>query len=80
LKSSKDFKIWNYKPWWCQPWSILLTGILGIVTCWLITKNIWITTGLSIVIVAWWTYFLIFYPRLIKAMLSQELINQTSKT
>jgi len=21
---------WSLKPWWCQPWSILLTGVLVI--------------------------------------------------
>ena len=21
---------WSLKPWWCQPWSILLTGVLAI--------------------------------------------------
>ncbi|MFM6357615.1 MAG: DUF6737 family protein, partial [Planktothrix sp.] len=24
---TQTFNPWNYKPWWCQPWSILLTGI-----------------------------------------------------
>ena len=26
--------IWDYKPKWCQPWSILLTGIILIVGSW----------------------------------------------
>ena len=20
--------LWSHKPWWCQPWSILLTGVV----------------------------------------------------
>ncbi|MEX1323347.1 MAG: DUF6737 family protein, partial [Synechococcaceae cyanobacterium] len=31
------------KPWWCQPWSIVLTGLSGIGASWLVLHRWWIT-------------------------------------
>ena len=67
IKSDKQsFSVWNYKPWWCQPWSILLTGVVIIGGSWLLTKTLWITILLSVPILAWWGYFLVLYPQLVK--------------
>lgn len=55
--------VWDYKPAWCQPWSIILTGITIVTGSWLILHNIWITIAVSLPIVAWWVYFLILYPK-----------------
>ena len=56
--------IWDYKPWWCQPWSIILTGIALIVGSWLILHIVWITLGISVLITVWWIYFLVIFPQL----------------
>lgn len=72
----KSTVVWDYKPWWCQPWSILLTGLGIIVGSWLLLKTIWITVSISLVIFAWWIYFLIVYPQMIKEYLIQETINE----
>jgi hypothetical protein len=69
---TKSFDIWNYKPWWCQPWSILLTGIVIITNSWLIGKNLWISLLVSLPIVAWWVYFLILYPRLVSQAMEES--------
>jgi len=69
---TKSFDIWNYKPWWCQPWSILLTGAVIIGSSWLIGKNIWISLLVSLPIVAWWVYFLILYPRLVSQAMEES--------
>ncbi len=69
----KDFKIWSYKPWWCQPWSIVSTGIMAIVFSWLLFNNRWITGALSVIIFLWWYYFLILYPRLVKKSFHDKL-------
>ena len=69
---TKSFDIWNYKPWWCQPWSILLTGIVIIGSSWLIGKNLWISLLVSLPIVAWWVYFLILYPRLVNQAMEES--------
>ena len=63
---SNEFNLWNYKPWWCQPWSIILTGIVIISGSWLIIKIIWLTILVAITISLWWFYFLIIYPQLAK--------------
>ncbi|MEI6381912.1 MAG: DUF6737 family protein [Cyanobacteriota bacterium ELA615] len=69
MNNQKDFKIWDYKPWWCQPWSILSCGIGAIAFSWFLFGNLWLTGGLSLMILLWWYYFLILYPRLIKQSL-----------
>ena len=64
--------IWDYKPKWCQPWSILLTGILLSVGSWLIFHILWITAIVSILIIIWWVYFLLLYPRIFKEYVESQ--------
>ncbi len=64
--------IWKYKPWWCQPWSIILTGLVIITVSWWLLHNLIITIILSIMISIWWAYFLVFYPRLMAKILTEE--------
>ncbi|WP_159816825.1 DUF6737 family protein [Cyanobium sp. Copco_Reservoir_LC18] len=54
--------VWDLKPWWCQPWSILLTGIAVIGASWLVLHLWWITAGVSVVIACWWLLFLVLMP------------------
>ena len=61
---AEKFNPWNYKPWWCQPWSILLTGITIISSSWLIFRTIWLTVIISIPILTWMGFFLIVWPKL----------------
>ena len=67
-----SFNLWNYKPWWCQPWSILLTGIIITSGSWWLLTNIVVTVFVSISIVVWWFYFLILYPRLVAEMIKSK--------
>lgn len=69
---TKSFDVWNYKPWWCQPWSILLTGAVIMGSSWLIGKNIWISLLVSLPVLAWWVYFLILYPRLVSQAMEES--------
>ncbi|MCS6794138.1 MAG: hypothetical protein NZ660_16125 [Oscillatoriaceae bacterium SKYG93] len=55
---------WSYKPWWCQPWSILLTGITIISGSWLLFKIIWVTVIVAVPIVAWMGFFLFIWPKI----------------
>ena len=55
--------VWNYKPWWCQPWSIVLTGITGISGSWFLLHYVWVTAIISALVLAWWTLFLVIYPK-----------------
>jgi hypothetical protein len=55
--------VWALKPFWCQPWTILLTGFLGPSVVWLISgKSVVWTTFASVPILAWWYLFLVLYP------------------
>ena len=54
--------VWQLKPWWCQPWSILLTGLAVVVASWLLLHLWWLTAGVSVVIGAWWLLFLVLMP------------------
>ncbi|WP_373478304.1 DUF6737 family protein [Geminocystis sp.] len=56
--------IWKYKPWWCQPWSIILTGIVIIGGSWLLFQLIWLTALFFTLICLWWLLFLILIPYL----------------
>ncbi|MFW6264407.1 MAG: DUF6737 family protein [Cyanobacteriota bacterium] len=61
-----SFNLWDYKPWWCQPWSILLTGMTIISASWLLSHILWLTVIVSILIGLWWIYFLIILPQFLK--------------
>ncbi|WP_332299712.1 DUF6737 family protein [Prochlorococcus marinus] len=53
---------WSYKPKWCQPWSILLTGTLVLIIIYLIT-NSWIIRLLFVFLISiWWFLFLFLAP------------------
>ncbi|OLP15657.1 hypothetical protein BST81_25225 [Leptolyngbya sp. 'hensonii'] len=63
---------WTLKPWWCQPWSILLTGIGLIVGSWFLLKILWVTILVAIPLLAWMGFFLLLWPNLVM----QSLIDQ----
>jgi hypothetical protein len=57
---------WGHKPWWCQPWSILLTGALGIAVDGLLYFRfafpLWLVLPVLLLILAWWVLFLLLVP------------------
>lgn len=55
--------VWNDKPWWCQPWSIILTGIALISGSWIIFSKLWLSGLVALPIAIWWYYFLVVYPK-----------------
>ncbi|MDJ0723796.1 MAG: hypothetical protein QNJ38_01640 [Prochloraceae cyanobacterium] len=59
-----SLNLWDYKPWWCQPWSIILTGILAILATFVVTKIVWLRLLVFATILAWWTYFLVLIPKM----------------
>jgi hypothetical protein len=54
---------WSLKPWWCQPWSILLTGMGVMVASWFLLHWIWLTAIGAVAVCAWWLLFLVLVPR-----------------
>ncbi|ELS05484.1 hypothetical protein Xen7305DRAFT_00052300 [Xenococcus sp. PCC 7305] len=73
---SNEFNLWNFKPWWCQPWSIILTGVVIIAASWLVLKILWLTILVAIPILLWWFYFLVKYPQLAKEAYSSSQISE----
>ena len=65
ISNRKSISVWNYKPWWCQPWSILLTGITLISGSWLLFKTGWLTLIVTVPVLTWMIFFLLIYPRLV---------------
>jgi hypothetical protein len=65
-QNSAAYSVWQLKPWWCQPWSILLTGIGMILGSWLLFHKIWLTGLVAVPLSAWMGFFLLLYPRLMK--------------
>ena len=54
--------MWALKPWWCQPWSILLTGAAIPAASWLLFHRLWITVPTIGAIAIWWLLFLVLVP------------------
>lgn len=74
MSEQRPVNVWDYKPWWCQPWSILLTGTTVIGASWIIFKIIWLTVLVAIPILTWMGFFLLVYPKLVanSSMLDEQ--------
>ena len=55
--------LWQTKPWWCQPWSIILTGLAIPTGIWLLFHRLWLVLPVAAAIGIWWTVFLYLVPR-----------------
>jgi len=55
--------LWDEKPWWCQPWTIVLSGLIAIGASWGLLHQIWMTALVFAAISAWWLLFLVLVPR-----------------
>ncbi|MBT67359.1 MAG: hypothetical protein CMN98_09520 [Synechococcus sp. NP17] len=60
--NQQPIEFWSLKPWWCQPWSILLTGCLIPIGSWMFFHRLWVTAPLVIGILGWWFVFLVLVP------------------
>ena len=63
--------IWQNKPWWCQPWTILLTGLAAIGGSWLLLHRWWISAPVALGVLLWWWLFLVVVPRAYQPELNQ---------
>jgi len=80
MSESKPLNPWNYKPWWCQPWSIVLTGTTIIGGSWLLWRIFWLTIIVAIPILIWMGFFLLIWPQLmIRSGLLVPDENQSTK-
>ena len=54
--------LWSHKPWWCQPWSILLTGVAVVGGSWWWLRLWWVSLPLAVAVLLWWWLFLVAVP------------------
>ncbi|KAL2633817.1 hypothetical protein R1flu_005296 [Riccia fluitans] len=64
--------VWDTKPAWCQPWTILTTGLAVVGGSWLSFQNIFVTGCVGFVIGAWWFIFLYAYPLAYTEMIAER--------
>ena len=62
LPEDQPISIWSHKPWWCQPWTILLSGLTAGAGSWFVLRIVWLTTVVSIGVLLWWLVFLVLVP------------------
>ena len=62
MKNNYEEKFWELKPFWCQPWSIVLFGIAVLVSIWILSHNLILTSLVSFIVIIWWLLFLIIAP------------------
>ncbi|KAL8522982.1 hypothetical protein ACS0TY_013080 [Phlomoides rotata] len=64
--------VWDTKPSWCQPWTILLSGAGIITASWLILNSVVVTSIVATLIFLWWYIFLYSYPKLYSDMIAER--------
>ena len=62
MTQAPDLSIWSHKPWWCQPWSILLTGVAVAISSWLLFGRWWLSLLVAVGVLLWWGLFLVLVP------------------
>ena len=67
---------WDEKPWWCQPWSILLTGVAFVAVSWWWPNLLWFTVLIAIGVIGWWGLFLVLAPAIYRQQIQQQLSEQ----
>ena len=67
---------WDEKPWWCQPWSILLTGVAFVAVSLWWPNLLWFTVLIAIGVIGWWGLFLVLAPAIYRQQIQQQLSEQ----
>ncbi len=60
--SSVSIGYWSEKPFWCKPWSILLSGIIFLYILFSYVQLLWIKITATLLILSWWILFLFLVP------------------
>ena len=55
-------RVWALKPWWCQPWSILATGLALDMGSWWLLRRLWLSGLVFGAVALWWWLFLVLMP------------------
>jgi hypothetical protein len=72
--TEQDFppSLWQLKPWWCQPWSIVTTGIAMPSFTWILFHRLWMVGGLGFLVLGWWYVFLYLVPKQYRESMDTE--------
>ncbi|MFN9175080.1 MAG: DUF6737 family protein [Synechocystis sp.] len=57
MTKPNSIDVWQDKPAWCQPWTIILTGITLISASWLLFHRLWLSIPIASLILLRWGYF-----------------------
>ena len=76
MPSDSSPSLWDSKPWWCQPWSIILTGLVIPTVAWLLSHRLWVVIPIGLGILGWWFLFLVLVPQSYAEYVRQEQISQ----
>ena len=76
----QDYNPWHSKPWWCQPWSILLTGTTLITGAGLLTRTPWMTLIVALPVLAWMGLFLILWPKAMKEIYAEAQLPKDAES
>lgn len=69
MKQSIDnLDFWQLKPFWCRPWSIVLTGLFILVISWTLLPILFACLA-SLAVIIWWFLFLKLVPDTFKRQL-----------
>jgi hypothetical protein len=69
-----DLSVWHYKPFWCQPYSIVSVGVGFVVAANLLTEPSLKTTVIaSAPILLWWYIFLWVMPEQFKTFAMAQM-------
>ena len=72
MKIEPNHNYWDNKPYWCQPWTILITGVLLCLFIAFLFNNLLITILTVLLTVTWWILFLVIAPSAYKKMTTLE--------
>ncbi|MEL6555366.1 MAG: DUF6737 family protein [Cyanobacteria bacterium J06621_11] len=72
--------MWQIKPWWCQPWSIVLTGLAISFGSWLLLHRLLVTLPVAVVILGWWVLFLGIVPMQYSAAVREAKSDEPIRT
>lgn len=72
MKPNLSESVWTHKPWWCQPWSIILTGCSIIAAIVYFIPWLWAKIVFSFPFALWMVYFTVLYPKMMQEYLQQQ--------
>jgi len=69
--------MWQSKPWWCQPWTIVLTGVVVVAGSWVVLQRWWISAGVAAAVMLWWALFIWIVPKAYALQSEQDQLSES---